>query len=74
MVVTPFQKEAWSEYGIGTAILFLRIFARCWTVGLNWDGDDYLAVLSVLFWTVRMTQIPRTYVRANLLFRQNVSC
>ena len=51
-MATPFQTEAWTEYGIGIIILFLRIFARCRLVGLDWDGDDYFAVAAVVFWTV----------------------
>ena len=53
MTVTPFQTEAWSEYGVGILILFVRIFARCRLVGSKWDGDDYFAVAAVVFWTVR---------------------
>ncbi|KAK5993742.1 hypothetical protein PT974_07179 [Cladobotryum mycophilum] len=51
MAATPFQIEAWTEYAIGVLILFARIACRCSTVGLKWDGDDYFAVLAVLFWT-----------------------
>lgn len=52
MAATPFQKEAWSKYSIGMVVLLLRIFARCSAVGLKWEGDDYFAAISVLFWTV----------------------
>lgn len=50
---TPFQKEAWSEYALGVCILLLRIFARIKVVGFkNWQGDDYFAILALIFWTV----------------------
>ncbi|RFU79270.1 kinesin [Trichoderma arundinaceum] len=56
MPATPFQIEAWTEYAIGTAIILARIACRCSTVGLNWEGDDYFAVIAVFFWTVRAPQ------------------
>lgn len=50
---TPFQKEAWTEYALGMCILFVRIFARIKVVGFkNWQGDDYFALLAVVFFTV----------------------
>jgi len=50
---TPFQTEAWTEYGIGIVIVFSRIFARWKVVGVkNWQGDDYFAIVSVFFFTV----------------------
>ncbi|GAB1218289.1 hypothetical protein ATERTT37_007543 [Aspergillus terreus] len=50
---TPFQKEAWTEYGIGTVIILLRILARAKVVGVkNWQGDDYFTIIALLFWTV----------------------
>lgn len=50
---TPFQKEAWTEYGIGVIILLLRLFARLKVVGIrNWQGDDYFSVVALIFWTV----------------------
>jgi hypothetical protein len=50
---TPFQKEAWTEYGIGVLIILGRIFARWKVVGVkNWQGDDYFAIAALLFWTV----------------------
>jgi hypothetical protein len=52
MAATPFQKEAWAEYGVGIIILFLRIITRCRLVGSKWEGDDYFAVLAIAFWTV----------------------
>lgn len=52
-MATPFQTEAWTEYGLGVVILFLRFFARWKTVGLKgWGGDDAFAILVLLFWTV----------------------
>ncbi|KAF9890556.1 hypothetical protein FE257_005687 [Aspergillus nanangensis] len=55
---TPFQKEAWTEYGIGTVILLFRIFARLKVVGVkNWQGDDYFAIVSLLFWTAELTML-----------------
>ena len=53
MGATPFQIEAWTEYGIGTVILMLRYFARWKTVGFKgWQGDDYFAIGALVFWTV----------------------
>lgn len=53
MGATPFQKEAWTEYGIGTLVLFLRYFARWKAVGFKeWQGDDYFAIAVLVFWTV----------------------
>lgn len=50
---TPFQTEAWTEYGLGSAVLFLRYFARWRTVGWKgMQGDDYFAFASLVFWTV----------------------
>lgn len=50
---TPFQKEAWTEYGIGVIILLLRIVARVRVVGFkNWQGDDYFVFVVLAFWTV----------------------
>ncbi|KAF7554023.1 hypothetical protein G7Z17_g3224 [Cylindrodendrum hubeiense] len=47
-MATPFQTEAWTEYGIGSLVLLLRFFARWKTVGLkNWQGDDIFAMLSL---------------------------
>ncbi|KAL2689972.1 hypothetical protein Neosp_004037 [[Neocosmospora] mangrovei] len=49
---TPFQTEAWTEYGLGSAVLFLRYFARWRTVGWKgMQGDDYFAFASLVFWT-----------------------
>lgn len=52
MAATPFQLEAWTEYAIGLLVLFARIIYRAYTLGKNWEGDDYFAVISVFFWTV----------------------
>lgn len=52
MAVTPFQIEAWIEYVIGMLILIIRIAYRARKVGKNWNGDDYFAVLAVVFLTV----------------------
>lgn len=52
MGVTPFQLEAWTEYGIGLLVLFTRIIYRSITLGKHWEGDDYFAAVSVFFWTV----------------------
>ena len=50
---TPFQKEAWSEYALGVCVIMLRIFSRIKVVGFkNWQGDDYFAILALIFWTV----------------------
>lgn len=51
--VTPFQTEAWTEYGLGVVIIFPRIFARWRVVGFSkWQGDDYFALVALVFWTV----------------------
>jgi hypothetical protein len=52
MAVTPFQVEAWTEYIIGVLILLCRIAYRATNVGWNWNGDDYFAILAVVFLTV----------------------
>lgn len=56
MAMTPFQIEAWVEYAVGITILFSRLIYRTKLVGFkNWAGDDYFAVASVCFLTVRHT-------------------
>ncbi|KAJ3526383.1 hypothetical protein NM208_g11214 [Fusarium decemcellulare] len=58
MPATPFQTEAWTEYGLGSAILFLRYFARWKTVGFKgWQGDDYFAVAALVFWTAELVML-----------------
>ncbi|RDW68980.1 uncharacterized protein DSM5745_08740 [Aspergillus mulundensis] len=55
---TPFQKEAWTEYGVGVLVLLLRIFARLRVVGIkNWQGDDYFAIVALIFWTAELTML-----------------
>ncbi|BAE65559.1 unnamed protein product [Aspergillus oryzae RIB40] len=55
---TPFQKEAWTEYGIGVIILLLRIVARVRVVGFkNWQGDDYFVFVVLAFWTAELTML-----------------
>ncbi|RLL96873.1 hypothetical protein CFD26_105499 [Aspergillus turcosus] len=55
---TPFQTEAWAEYGIGIVILLGRIFARWKVVGVkNWQGDDYFAIVSIFFFTAELTML-----------------
>lgn len=57
---TPFQTEAWTEYGIGVIIILLRIFARFRVVGIkNWQGDDYFTFVVLAFWTVKKLPLPR---------------
>ncbi|KXH69038.1 hypothetical protein CSAL01_07480 [Colletotrichum salicis] len=56
----PAGIEMWVEYAIGILVLFLRIFTRCKkVVGLKWQGDDYLAVAAIIFFSleVMMCQI-----------------
>lgn len=77
MPTTPFQAEAWTEYGLGVLILSLRYFARWKLVGFrNWQGDDYFALLALVFWTVGSLyadfHIPETN-KADL-GRLNLSC
>ncbi|KAK2797919.1 hypothetical protein FQN50_009015 [Emmonsiellopsis sp. PD_5] len=57
MTATPFQKEAWAEYAVGIVILFTRIGYRCRLIGRNWDGDDYFAAISVIFWTAELCML-----------------
>lgn len=70
---TPFQKEAWTEYGIGTVVLFLRIVARIKVVGVkNWQGDDYFTLVALVFWTVgSISEMMKTDIDRLLLFRQS---
>ncbi|EGE81910.2 hypothetical protein BDDG_04853 [Blastomyces dermatitidis ATCC 18188] len=56
-MATPFQTEAWTEYVIGLLILLIRIIYRCRLIGRKWDGDDYFAVLAVLFWTAELCML-----------------
>ncbi|KAG5982187.1 hypothetical protein E4U55_002205 [Claviceps digitariae] len=51
MTATPFQVEAWTEFGIGILILLVRIAYRTSLVGWEWQGDDYFAVAAVFFLT-----------------------
>ncbi|KAJ2893472.1 hypothetical protein MKZ38_008649 [Zalerion maritima] len=58
MGATPFQKEAWTEYGIGVIILLMRYFARWKAVGFKgWQGDDYFAIACLVFWTAELTML-----------------
>ncbi|KAF7554397.1 hypothetical protein G7046_g6838 [Stylonectria norvegica] len=58
MSATPFQKEAWTEYGLGVVILLLRFFARWRTVGFKgWQGDDYFALLALVFFTAELVML-----------------
>ncbi|KAG9252517.1 uncharacterized protein F5Z01DRAFT_675996 [Emericellopsis atlantica] len=57
MGATPFQLEAWTEYGIGLLVLFARIIYRSITLGKHWEGDDYFAVVSVFFWTAELCML-----------------
>lgn len=62
-----FQAEAFSEFSIAIVVLLVRIFARTKTVGFRgWQGDDYFAVLCVLFWIVSLAAM-------NLLYFPSVS-
>jgi hypothetical protein len=54
---SPFQTEAWTEYAIGMVILITRIAARCWQLGWKLDGDDYFAVLAVVFFTAELVML-----------------
>lgn len=57
-MATPFQTEAWAEYALGVVVLLLRYFARWKVVGFKgWDGDDYFAVATLVFWTVSSSRI-----------------
>ena len=53
----PFTTEAWIEYAVGMVIILCRIIARCRQIGLNWDGDDYFAVLCALFFTAELVML-----------------
>jgi hypothetical protein len=53
----PFTTEAWAEYAVGMIVILLRTTARCWQVGLRWDGDDYFAVLCTFFFTAQLVML-----------------
>jgi len=57
MPANPFQTEAWAEYGVGMAILFTRIGARCTQIGWRWQGDDFFALLAVFFFTAELVML-----------------
>ncbi|KAF4974677.1 hypothetical protein FZEAL_8448 [Fusarium zealandicum] len=58
MPATPFQTEAWVEYGLGTLVLVLRYFARWKAVGFKgYQGDDYFAALALVFWTAELVML-----------------
>nr|CEG03655.1 unnamed protein product [Fusarium acuminatum CS5907] len=58
MSATPFQTEAWTEYGLGALVLFLRYFARWKTVGFKgYQGDDYFALAAMVFWTSELVML-----------------
>lgn len=53
--LTAFQfiEEAWSLYGIGLCVLFLRFAIRLRTVGIRgFRGDDAFAFLLIIFFTL----------------------
>ncbi|KAJ0159521.1 hypothetical protein CTA2_9541 [Colletotrichum tanaceti] len=54
---TPFQVEAWTEYAVGMLVLLIRIVYRASIVGTDWEGDDYFAVIAVLFWTGELSML-----------------
>lgn len=54
---SPFTIEAWTEYAVGMAILLMRIIARSSQIGFNWDGDDYFAVLAIVFFTAELIML-----------------
>lgn len=54
---TPFQTEAWTEYAIGMVILLARVSGRTWQLGFKWQGDDYFAALSILFFTAELVML-----------------
>ncbi|WQF85480.1 hypothetical protein CDEST_10494 [Colletotrichum destructivum] len=56
-MATPFQTEAWTEYGLGVLVILLRIFSRWKIVGFNWQGDDYFAILCLIFWTLELCML-----------------
>ncbi|EEH17162.2 hypothetical protein PABG_07249 [Paracoccidioides brasiliensis Pb03] len=57
MAVTPFKVEAWSECAVAVLIISVRIYYRCWRVRRNWDGDDYFAVLAIIFWAAQTSML-----------------
>ncbi|KAF5510889.1 hypothetical protein CGCS363_v003667 [Colletotrichum siamense] len=48
--------EAWTLYGVGMVVTFLRMFARAKAVGFrNFRADDYLAFGAAIFYTIQST-------------------
>ena len=48
-MVTAFQTELWTEYSIGSFVLFLRLFARIKVVGIrHLQFDDLFAFLGLV--------------------------
>ncbi|EEQ30408.1 conserved hypothetical protein [Microsporum canis CBS 113480] len=54
---TPFKNEAWTEYGIGVAVILLRIGARLKIVRWNWHGDDFVIILVLLLWSGELAML-----------------
>ncbi|KDB21942.1 hypothetical protein H109_06082 [Trichophyton interdigitale MR816] len=54
---TPFKNEAWTEYGIGVAVILLRIGARLKIVRWNWHGDDFIIILVLLLWSGELAML-----------------
>ncbi|KND90932.1 hypothetical protein TOPH_04311 [Tolypocladium ophioglossoides CBS 100239] len=66
-MATPFQSEAWAEYGLGVFILFLRFFARWKAVGFKkWEGDDFFAILVLIFWTLELCMLELIGTSSNI--------
>ncbi|KAH6894058.1 hypothetical protein B0T10DRAFT_435494, partial [Thelonectria olida] len=68
-----FLIEAWTLYGIGTAIVLLRFAVRFKTVGWrNFQGDDFFSVLVLIFYamdafTVHLIYYLGTNVEASVI-------
>jgi hypothetical protein len=56
-MATPFQTEAWTEYGIGMLILIFRVIVRTRQIGFHWEGDDYFTILAIVFFTVELCML-----------------
>jgi hypothetical protein len=54
--------ELWALYGIGVVVILLRWAVRIRTVGIKgFQGDDYLSILYLAFYTANIVIVQVTY-------------